>query len=118
MDIELPPVSGFAASSPAVAWVAVSETDRPPAVPPEAHGSHAPPKAPAGPEKSGWRPAGEPPVDSPPPYPDDGTGGEPDRGSATSTPRWVSKVGIVIAIALVVLIVVLHLTGVIGPGAH
>jgi len=56
----------------------------------------------------------------PPPYPDTGddTGVGPDRGSATSTPRWVSVLGIIIAIVLVLLFVVLHLTGTLGPGAH
>jgi hypothetical protein len=53
----------------------------------------------------------------PPPYPDTGddTG---ERGSATGTPRWVFVLGIIIAIALVLLFVVLHLTGTLGPGAH
>jgi hypothetical protein len=46
----------------------------------------------------------------PPPY--------PDRGPTTSTPRWVSVVGIIIAIGLVLLFVVLHLTGSVGPGGH
>jgi hypothetical protein len=56
----------------------------------------------------------------PPSYPDSGddTGVGPDRGSASSTPRGVPVLGIVIAIVLVLLLVVLHLTGVIGPGAH
>jgi len=52
----------------------------------------------------------------PPRYPDTGDG--PDRGSATGTPRWVAVLGIIIAIALVLLFVVLHLTGTLGPGAH
>jgi hypothetical membrane protein len=53
----------------------------------------------------------------PPPYPHTGddTG---DRGSATGTPRWVYALGIIIAILLVLLFVVLHLTGTLGPGAH
>jgi hypothetical protein len=46
------------------------------------------------------------------------TGAGPDRGAATSRPRWVFVLGIIIAIALVGLIVLLHLTGTIGPGAH
>ncbi len=55
-----------------------------------------------------------------PSYPDTGedTGVGPDRGSATGTQRWVPVLGIVIAIVLVLLLVVLHLTGVLGPGAH
>jgi hypothetical protein len=52
----------------------------------------------------------------PPSYPDTGAG--PDRGSASSTRRWVPVLGIVVAIVLVLLLVVLHLTGVLGPGAH
>jgi hypothetical protein len=39
----------------------------------------------------------------------------PGGRSATGTPRWV---GIVVAVGLVVLFLVLHLTGVLGPGAH
>jgi len=56
----------------------------------------------------------------PPPYPDSGddTDVGPDRGSATSTPRWVFVLGIMIAIALVLLFLVLHLTGTLGPGAQ
>ena len=41
-----------------------------------------------------------------------------ERGSPTRAPRWVPMFGIAVAIALVVLIVALHLTGTIGPGAH
>jgi hypothetical protein len=52
-----------------------------------------------------------------PPYPD--TGGEGgDRGSTGSTSRWATGLGITIVIALIVLFVVLHLTGTLGPGAH
>jgi hypothetical protein len=47
---------------------------------------------------------------------DAGTG--PDRGAASSPPRWVFVLGMIIAIALVVLIVLLHLTGTLGPGVH
>ncbi|GEM_PF-1845448 len=46
------------------------------------------------------------------------TGVGHDRRSTTSTPRWVSVLGIVIAIVLLLLIVVLHLTGILGPGLH
>jgi hypothetical protein len=48
----------------------------------------------------------------------DDTGIGPERGPATRTPRWVSVLGIVVAIVLVVVLVVLHLTGVLGRGAH
>lgn len=57
-------------------------------------------------------------------YPDTGdetsdeTGVGPDRGSTASTPRWVSVVGIVIAIVLLLLLVGLHLSGALGPGLH
>ncbi len=46
------------------------------------------------------------------------TGRGPDPGVATGRPRWVFVVGIIIAIALVGLMVFLHLTGTLGPGAH
>jgi hypothetical protein len=48
----------------------------------------------------------------------DGTDGPGPEESSGGTPRWVVVLGITIAIALVALIVLLHLTGTIGPGAH
>ncbi len=54
----------------------------------------------------------------PPPYPeaDEDTAARPER--AAGTPRWVS-VAVVGAVALVVVVVVvLHITGTIGPGSH
>jgi hypothetical protein len=56
----------------------------------------------------------------PPPYPDTGddTRVGPERGSASGTPRWVPVLGVVIATVLALLLVVLHLTCVLGPGAH
>jgi len=56
---------------------------------------------------------------NPPPYPDSGddTGVGPDRGSSTSTPRWV-KVFVIIAVVVVLLFVILLLTGGHGPGRH
>jgi len=54
----------------------------------------------------------------PPPYPDtNDTGVGPDRGSTPSTPWWVYAFWI-IGIGLVLLMVVLHLTGVLGSGTH
>jgi hypothetical protein len=59
-------------------------------------------------------------VAHPPPYPDKGddTGGRPEPGTTTGTSRWVSVLVIVMVIGLIALIVVLHLTGSVGPGAH
>jgi hypothetical protein len=49
---------------------------------------------------------------------DNDGGGRPERGPTTGTPRWLSAAGIIIALVLVVLLAALHLTGVLGPGAH
>lgn len=55
----------------------------------------------------------------PPSHPEtDDTGGVPERGATTGLPRWMSVLGIVIAVALVLIVVVLHLTGTIGAGTH
>jgi hypothetical protein len=40
------------------------------------------------------------------------------RGSGPGRPRWVAVLGIAIAVGLVLAFFVLHLTGVLGPGAH
>jgi len=40
------------------------------------------------------------------------------RGSTTGTPRWVRVLGIVLAVGLLALLVVLHLTGTLGAGVH
>ncbi len=45
-------------------------------------------------------------------------GSGPDRESARGRPRWLSVLGIIIAIVLVLLFVVAHLAGAIGPGLH
>jgi hypothetical protein len=59
-------------------------------------------------------------VADPPAYPrpGDDAGVGPSSRSTAGASRWLSVVGIVIAIAFVLLIVVAHLTGVIGPGLH
>jgi hypothetical protein len=56
-------------------------------------------------------------MSDPPPHPDidDDTG---DRRAPTARSRLLRVLGITIAIALVVLLVVLHLTGTLGPGDH
>jgi len=48
------------------------------------------------------------------PNPDEDTGLGANRESTTSTPRW----GLVMAIVFILLIVVLHLTGILGPRLH
>jgi hypothetical protein len=55
-----------------------------------------------------------------PPYPDstDESSVATGRGPTPSKPRWVAVLGLIIAIGLVLLFVVLHLTGSIGTGAH
>ena len=50
------------------------------------------------------------------PSPHSDTGDGPDRELSVGTPRWVKVFGI-IAVALVVVLVVLHLTGV-SPSGH
>ena len=52
---------------------------------------------------------------TPPPYPD--TGPEPDRGSTTDTP-WRMYLIWIVVIALLLLMVILHLTGIVGAGSR
>jgi len=48
----------------------------------------------------------------------DVNGGPGHEGSPGGASRWGVVLGVTIAIALLALIVLLHLTGTIGPGAH
>jgi hypothetical protein len=41
-----------------------------------------------------------------------------DREASTDTPRWVPILAIVVAIGVLVLIVVAHISGAMGPGLH
>ena len=52
------------------------------------------------------------------PDPGPETGGQARRGLANRRSRWVMVAGLIVAIALVLLMVVLHVTGVLGPGDH
>ena len=52
------------------------------------------------------------------PHPGDDTGVGPDGGPTSSTPRWMPVLGILVAIAVLSLFVLLHLSGGFGPGAH
>ena len=56
----------------------------------------------------------------PPRFPktEEDTGVDADRGTVSRRSRRVFVLGIIIAIALVVLMIFLHLTGILGPGAH
>jgi hypothetical protein len=55
---------------------------------------------------------------NPSPGTDDDTDVIPEREPPAGTPRWMSVVGIIIVVVLVLAIIILHLTGTIGPGAH
>jgi hypothetical protein len=50
------------------------------------------------------------------PQTDDEAG--PDGGAGGGAPRWMVVAGIVTVVALLGLIVFLHVSGAIGPGAH
>lgn len=55
-----------------------------------------------------------------PPYPDTraDSAGPPENTSAAGPPRWAAVLGISVALGLLLLLVVLHATGAMGPGAH
>ena len=52
------------------------------------------------------------------PRPDHETGAGQSHGADEGAPRWVIALGIGIAVALVVLMVLLHLTGILAPDVH
>ena len=58
------------------------------------------------------------PLRSPSPYRADDPGTPPDPGTGSGTRRWVVVLWIVLAVGVLGLIVFLHLSGAIGPGAH
>ena len=49
---------------------------------------------------------------------DDDTESGRERASFGGPPRWVVVLGVAVAFGAVLLVFVLHLTGVLGPGAH
>ncbi|WP_256790089.1 MULTISPECIES: hypothetical protein [Frankia] len=49
---------------------------------------------------------------------DNDPGAASPRGSTGRKPRWKSVTVVVLAVAVVALFVVLHLTGVVGPAEH
>jgi anti-sigma-K factor RskA len=49
---------------------------------------------------------------------DDETGGGTERSATSGRPRWKSVAVATIAVAVLALFVVLHLTGVLGPADH
>jgi hypothetical protein len=56
-----------------------------------------------------------------PSHPDTGSSGAPpgpDLGSGSRRSRWKTIAGIAAALLVLVVFVVLHLTGVLGPGEH
>ena len=63
---------------------------------------------------------GDPQVADPigPPEPEQDDDARPGRDVAGTRPRWMFALGIIVAVALVGLMVLLHLSGTIGPDAH
>ena len=55
-----------------------------------------------------------------PSHPDTGGGARPgpELGSGSGRSRWKSIAGIAVVLLVLVAFVVLHLTGVVGPGEH
>jgi hypothetical protein len=43
---------------------------------------------------------------------------EPEPRSADGPPRWLTVLGVVVAVLVVLMFVLLHLTGAVGPGVH
>ena len=53
----------------------------------------------------------------PPPHPDTGIADQ-GSGQRTGWPRWRTAAIVIIVIALLVVMVILHLTGTLGSGSH
>lgn len=106
-DAKVPPRGRCGPLAAAVAWLAVSATNQPQGSPGE-RVTHLPAE-----ERTGARATQATPATGPPRYPNAGdANAAPDRGPAR--PRWMAVLGTCIAVAVVLLIVLLHLTGVIG----
>jgi antibiotic biosynthesis monooxygenase (ABM) superfamily enzyme len=54
----------------------------------------------------------------PPSHPDTGITGQDSGAPPTARPRWKTAVIVAIAIAVLAVMVILHLTGTLGAGTH
>jgi hypothetical protein len=58
------------------------------------------------------------PVADFPAHPDTGTDPDPDAADAAARPRWKTALWVAAVVAVLVLFIVLHLTGVVGAASH
>jgi hypothetical protein len=57
-------------------------------------------------------------MSGPPSHPDTGLTGQDSGPARTARPRWKTAAIVVIAIAVLAVMVILHLTGTLGAGSH